>query len=152
MMRGMIMMTNSDRLAISRFDLSSKLFNTGLALAVVATFADVSLMFLLFFFSALFFILSLWFSHKAVQEFIDQSKAKKVERQWVSVEERLPEKDGKYLVQVPTMDKDKPYIGVAWYDPSFGWSLLPEPFIKAITRWMALPDSPLEAGAIYQDC
>lgn len=75
-----------------------------------------------------------------------------MKNQWINVSERLPEKDGKYLVHVPTMDESKPYIGIAWYDPSFGWSLLPQTFIDAISHWMALPDSPIEAGAIYQDC
>ena len=64
-------------------------------------------------------------------------------QEWTSVKDRLPENDGKYVV---------PFIGIAWYDPNFGWSLLLKPFIEAITHWMPLPDLPIEAGAIYQDC
>jgi hypothetical protein len=69
-----------------------------------------------------------------------------VKEQWISIKDRLPEKDGKCLVHVPTEDESKLFVGVAWYDPSFGWSLLPQPFIDAITHWMALPE-PLEKGA-----
>jgi len=73
-------------------------------------------------------------------------------QEWTSVKDRLPEKDGKYVVHVPTADESMPFIGIAWYDPNFGWSLLLKPFIEAITHWMPLPDLPIEAGAIYQDC
>ena len=65
---------------------------------------------------------------------------------WIPVRERLPDEDGKYLVYIPTMDEEKPYIGIAWYHPGLkyklGWSLLPILFIKAITHWMPLPIPP----------
>lgn len=62
---------------------------------------------------------------------------------WVSVEERLPDKDGLVLVCCPTWKKGKPFISMAWYDPNgFGWSLLSETWIEAIAYWMPLPEPP----------
>jgi len=59
---------------------------------------------------------------------------------WVKVSERLPDSPGMKLVFVPTMDKEKPFIGMAWFEPEgtghmSGWQLLPEVFCKAITHW-----------------
>jgi len=65
---------------------------------------------------------------------------------WISVKDRLPSEDGKVLVHVPTADEDKPYVGVAWYDPSRGWSLLPTAWIRSIENWMPVPSAPEERG------
>lgn len=63
---------------------------------------------------------------------------------WVPVTDRLPTEDGKYLIYAPSADPDKPFIHVAWYDPGFGWSLLPQVWVDAITHWMEFPGPPEE--------
>jgi hypothetical protein len=63
--------------------------------------------------------------------------------EWISVKDRLPDEDGKVIVHCPSADPDKPLIAMAWYDPrGFGWSLLPEVWIRAIRHWMPLPSPP----------
>lgn len=62
--------------------------------------------------------------------------------EWIPTAERLPEEDGAVLVHCPTMDKNKPLIMVAWYEPGFGWSLLPEVFCDGVSHWMPLPSPP----------
>jgi hypothetical protein len=63
---------------------------------------------------------------------------------WISVVDKLPEKDGLCLVCVPMAD-EKYMISTAWYDPTgFGWSLMPEQWIGAITHWQPLPEPPRE--------
>ena len=61
---------------------------------------------------------------------------------WISIEDKLPDKDAVYLIHAPSADPDKPFIHIAWYDPDFGWSLLPKVWIPAITHWMPLPEPP----------
>jgi len=61
---------------------------------------------------------------------------------WVSVKDRLPDKDAPYLVFIPTADDTKSLIHITWYNPNFGWSGLVEYWIDAITHWMPLPDWP----------
>lgn len=53
-----------------------------------------------------------------------------------------PPADGSYLVHAPSGDDKKPLITTAWYDPEFGWSLLPPVWINAISHWMKLPPPP----------
>ena len=63
--------------------------------------------------------------------------------EWVSIKDRMPPEDSKYLVHALSMDEDKPYINIAWYEPNgFGWSLIPETFIESITHWMEVPKAP----------
>ena len=67
---------------------------------------------------------------------------------WISVKDRLPDKDALVLIHALSADEYRPYLNTAWYDPSgFGWSLLPEPFIPAITHWQPLPKPPAEEEA-----
>jgi len=70
---------------------------------------------------------------------------------WISVEERLPEAPGTYLVFAPSADEDKPFRTTAWYEPPDtgnleGWQLLPAVWCKAITHWMNWPNDPLPTG------
>ena len=61
---------------------------------------------------------------------------------WISVNDRLPDKNALYLIYAPSLDKNSPLIQCAWYDPNgFGWSGLVEIWLKAITHWMPLPES-----------
>lgn len=81
------------------------------------------------------------FSFKEIKEFIQATN------DWRSVEDELPDKPGMYIIYVPTMDKEKPYKGMAWYEPKNtgnmeGWQLLPESFCNNITHWMPLPSKP----------
>lgn len=62
--------------------------------------------------------------------------------EWISVKDILPDKDGPVLIYAPSADKDKPFIMMAWYDPSgFGWTA-PKFLLKHITYWMYLPEPP----------
>lgn len=62
---------------------------------------------------------------------------------WISVKDRMPDKDGMVLIYAPSADEDKPLICCAWYDPSgFGWSLIVGAWGEAITHWMPLPEPP----------
>lgn len=61
---------------------------------------------------------------------------------WINLSEKKPLEDKLYLVHVLTLDPNKPYINTAWYDPNYGWSLLPEVFVDSITHWMHLPKPP----------
>lgn len=54
----------------------------------------------------------------------------------------LPKVDAPCIVYAESADPDKPMIYQAWYDPSFGWSLLPRVWIDAITHWMPMPKPP----------
>jgi len=64
-----------------------------------------------------------------------------VQTNWTSIEERLPD-DALCLVYAPSADPDKPLINTAWYDKTYGWSLLPKVWCDAITHWMPLPEPP----------
>jgi len=62
---------------------------------------------------------------------------------WISIKDRLPDKDAPYLVFIPTADETKPLIQIAWHDPrEYGWSNIATYWIDAITHWMELPDWP----------
>jgi hypothetical protein len=62
---------------------------------------------------------------------------------WIPCNEHLPPTDGKVLIYAPSADDAKPLITTAWYDPNgFGWSMLPENWLRAITHWMPLPAGP----------
>lgn len=61
---------------------------------------------------------------------------------WISVKERLPKEDNKYLVFIPTADSGKPLQQIAWYNPDTGWSLIIDYWVGAITHWMPLPSIP----------
>lgn len=66
-----------------------------------------------------------------------------MKNQWISIKEKLPDKDAPYLIHALTADIDKPLIAMAWHDPhGYGWSLMPKHFIKSITHWMPLPEPP----------
>ena len=56
--------------------------------------------------------------------------------EWISVDERLPDKDGRFL----TVDK-KGYMMVCYWQTRFGWfaSVCNK---NAITHWMPLPEPP----------
>jgi len=61
---------------------------------------------------------------------------------WIDIEDRLPNKDGQYLVYCPTAIPSKLLVTVAWYDPGFGWSNLPGVWIETIEYWMPMPAPP----------
>lgn len=79
---------------------------------------------------------------------------------WISVEERLPEEPGEYLVSVHQDDSENAegysLVLSAWYNPkafpftTIGWTLLNEwydltPRLREeITHWCSLPVSPEE--------
>lgn len=61
---------------------------------------------------------------------------------WHKVSDGLPKKDGSYIIFAPSSDPKQPLIRQAWYDPNFGWSLLPAVWIDSISHWMELPGWP----------
>jgi hypothetical protein len=61
---------------------------------------------------------------------------------WYDINKDTPFRDGKYIVHCKSADPEKPFVHMAWYDPCFGWSLLPATWIDAITHWMPLPNPP----------
>lgn len=61
---------------------------------------------------------------------------------WVSVVDRLPDKDAAYLIYAESLDATKPLIITAWFTPTYGWSGLPSGWLEAITHWMPLPEPP----------
>jgi len=62
---------------------------------------------------------------------------------WISIKDKLPNKDALYLIYALSADKNKPLIYSAWYDPKrYGWSMLPQIWIDVISRWMPLPEPP----------
>ncbi len=63
--------------------------------------------------------------------------------QWVSVDDRLPEEEGLYLIFSPSLDKKKPFRWCSWYEPKEkNWGGIIPVWAKAITHWMELPDNP----------
>lgn len=70
---------------------------------------------------------------------------------WVSVEERLPETEGDFLVTVDEEIGNKEYIGgylMAEYVPDCGWILEEYPQLENpnITYWQPLPEPPSTEG------
>lgn len=53
-----------------------------------------------------------------------------------------PDVDGLCIVYAESADPKHPLIISAWYDPNFGYSLLPKVWCDAITHWMPLPEPP----------
>ena len=54
--------------------------------------------------------------------------------EWISIKDRLPEKDGIYIVFVKCTDGDT--ISILYYTNKYKFSHLP------VTHWMPLPDAP----------
>ncbi len=66
---------------------------------------------------------------------------------WIPVAERLPEKEGKYLVCCPSLDPGNPPLMCVWFDPDYGWYST-EMWAKAVTHWMPLPEPPGSEGNV----
>lgn len=66
---------------------------------------------------------------------------------WIPVTERLPDKDGDYLV-TKVDDENVTIIGLAYYSNGFGLVFYDNGWAsnKTITAWMPLPE-PYEEGA-----
>ncbi len=63
---------------------------------------------------------------------------------WISVDDKMPDKDALYLTYAPSSDTRKPLIQCAWYSlDAPGWSGLASIWLTAITHWMPLPVSPV---------
>lgn len=54
----------------------------------------------------------------------------------------LPTEDAQYIIFAPSADPDHPLKTIAWFTPGFGWSLLTDEFIQALTHWMPMPQNP----------
>ena len=57
-------------------------------------------------------------------------------QEWISVNDRLPEEEGLYLVAVVN-DHERRYSKTAWYHGHGNWFLH-----QKVTHWMPLPDAP----------
>jgi len=62
--------------------------------------------------------------------------------EWIFVKDKLPSDDGLVLIYAPSLNKHVPLITTAWYDPLYGWSLIPKEWIDSIEAWMPLPEPP----------
>ena len=54
---------------------------------------------------------------------------------WISVEERLPEKQGRYLTH--SIIAGQSLVAILWYE-KYGCG-----FDEEVTHWMTLPDAPI---------
>lgn len=64
---------------------------------------------------------------------------------WISVEDRLPDKQGEYLMHSVPGDPDKRYIFIAgWMEG--GWCSVMPNYINSATHWMPLPEPPVTAN------
>lgn len=63
--------------------------------------------------------------------------------EWISVKDRLPNEE-MVLVSAASVDAEKPYMSISYYDKTAGWCLVPMLWIDSITHWMPLPDPPKE--------
>ena len=61
---------------------------------------------------------------------------------WTSCSDKMPPKEGQYIIYAPSADPKRPLMAMAWYDENFGWSLVPNVWRRAITHWMKLPSEP----------
>jgi len=62
---------------------------------------------------------------------------------WISVKDRMPECEGKYLVCAASLDKDIPFYAIAWLNIDLGrWELIPKVWADGIEYWMELPEYP----------
>lgn len=74
-----------------------------------------------------------------VNSFIFESEGKIMENKWILTEEKLPEKEGDYLVTIP-MDHT-PYIHIlGFHDGQFYGDKGEKPNNKRILAWMELPE------------
>lgn len=62
--------------------------------------------------------------------------------EWRDFKTEPPTEDGLIIVSAESADPDKPLIVFAWYDPSFGLSLMLSVFISSVTHWMPKPPNP----------
>ena len=63
--------------------------------------------------------------------------------EWIKCSEKMPDKDGEYLVFAPSLDEEIPFEGIAWYNKSVNyWEGVLYVWAKAITHWMPLPQKP----------
>ena len=74
-----------------------------------------------------------YFAHADECDFCAVGYCKQSE--WISVEERLPDEQGHFLI----VDKEG-QMNTAFYTPRFGW--FSHFRIKNITHWMPLPEAP----------
>lgn len=63
---------------------------------------------------------------------------------WISVKDRLPEKEGAVIIYAESADPNSPLIVSCWYTPNEGFGLV-EVWAKAVSHWMPMPDPPKEA-------
>jgi hypothetical protein len=55
---------------------------------------------------------------------------------WISVVDKLPDREGLYLVHAPSLEDKKPLICTAWFSPNGGsWSFLPSVWAEAVSHW-----------------
>lgn len=59
--------------------------------------------------------------------------------EWIDATKRQPDKSGRYLVYAKSMDTDKPFYAVAFYDlVSLSWVGIPTIWANAISHWMLI--------------
>ena len=66
-------------------------------------------------------------------------------QQWIPVSERLPKKDGRYLVTRYDYVTSTEFIDILWYEKNLWWNRR-YTGDYAVTAWMPLPDPYTEEG------
>lgn len=81
---------------------------------------------------------------KVIREGVILPKEKSILKEWVSVSERLPDKEGTYLLWGRVFDDEEYYCFIGDYDEScerFGYGCLGSKFIEyeCVLAWQELP-------------
>lgn len=59
---------------------------------------------------------------------------------WISIKEKLPLKEGYYLILAHSANKDSPFCYMAWYSlKNKQWEIIPEAWADKIEYWSFLP-------------
>lgn len=81
---------------------------------------------------------STYWSRLISEALYDAGYSKQIE--WISVEERLPEKQANFLIA-----DDKGHMEIALWTKQFGW-FSGSNRVKKVTHWMPLPEPPKMKG------
>lgn len=67
----------------------------------------------------------------------------RLDKAWVSVKDRLPEKEGFYIIYAESADANSPLIKQVWFNSKRRFEIV-EIWENALTHWQPLPNPPKE--------